>query len=172
MQAGFFCLVSKPRSPLNHPRGKGGLVTFLYLTEFQQHNLIGKMWQLSHLHLASLPQTTQLYSSHLYLAHLQFAEVPASNFKGSAFSRIHCNHQPVVWAVLFLPDPPFLFGGGSRYETSFCLHNFTTNHQIKDRTQLQCMVAKLCLYYPVTKRVGIQLYRIPATLLIRGGAGI
>ena len=157
MQVGF-CLVSKPRSPLNHPRGKGGLVTFLYLNEFQQHNLIGKMWQLSHLHLASLPQTTQLYSSHLYLAHLQFAEVPASNFKGLAFSRIHCNHQPMVWAVLFLPDPPFLFGGGSRY--SFCLHNFTTNHQIKDRTQLQCMVAKLCMYYAVTKHSGFTEFQL------------
>ena len=35
------------------------------------------------------------------------------------------------------------------------------------------MVAKLYLYYPVTKRAVIQLYRIPATLLIaQHGVGI
>ena len=43
-----------------------------------------------------------------YLAHLQFAE-PSRQLQGLSF--------PWCEAVLYSPDSPFLFGGGSGYET-------------------------------------------------------
>ena len=87
--------------------------TYLYLCGISAAQSDWLMWQLSHLDCASLPRTTQLYSSHFlqtYLPHLQLAESIATA-------------SPWCEAVLYSPDPPFLFGGGSGYKTTLHLVN-------------------------------------------------
>jgi len=75
------------------------------------------MWQLSHLywlpyrkHLALL--ITPLQTS---LAHLQFTEETS---KAWLLAESIATASPQCEDILYLPDPPFLFGGGSGNKTT------------------------------------------------------
>ena len=77
------------------------------------------MWQLSHCtgfltanHLALLITPLQTYS-----AHLQFTEAQQETSKASLLAESIAIASPWCEAVLYSPDPPFLFGGGSGNKT-------------------------------------------------------
>ena len=115
-------LVSSP-DPVS--RGKGGLVNivqhFCALLNWCGNYLTISLGFLTTNHLPIFITPVQTY-----LAHLQFAEAHANNFKGIAFSI--ATASPWCEAVLYLPHLPFIFGGGSGYETRKCF--FVRHDQI------------------------------------------
>ena len=65
------------------------------------------MWQLSHLHVLGFLTTNHLA---LLIAHLQFAEVQQATLKALLLAESIATASPWCEAVLYLADPPFLFG--------------------------------------------------------------
>ena len=113
-----------PRLPFNTAIGKGGLVNIV------QHfcksgGILGGgqsdwlMWQLSH--CTELPYrkplTLLITPLQTSLAHLQFTEAQQETSKASLLAESIAIASPWCEAVLYSPDPPSLFGGGSGNET-------------------------------------------------------
>ena len=67
-------------------------------------------------HLALLITPVQTY-----LTHLQFAEAQKATSKAELLAESIATASPWCEAVLYSPDPPFLFGGGSGNETNINL---------------------------------------------------
>ena len=122
-------LVSSP-DPHQHSKRRRGLVNivqhFCTSMEFQWHISDWLIWQLSHCtgfpttnHLALLITPLQTY-----LAHLQFAEAQKATLKAELLAESIAIASPWCEAVLYSPDPPFLFGGGSGNETTRACDRF------------------------------------------------
>ena len=95
---------------------------FYRSTEFRRDNLIGVCGNyltvlgfLTANHLAFLITPLQTY-----LAHLQFTEAQQETSKASLLTESIAIASPWCEAVLYSPDPPFLFGGRSGNETTPC----------------------------------------------------
>ena len=117
---------SRPQTPLQHCQRKGRSGEYS-TTSLQVHRIsVGQsdwvMWQLSHLYWASLPQSTQLYSSHLYRPPSSPFNLlkPNKRLQRLGFQRNPQQqlHSPQCEDVLYSPEPPFLFVGGSGNETT------------------------------------------------------
>ena len=83
------------------------------------------MWQLSHRtgfpYRKPLSFTHHTTTAYMYLAHLQFTEAQQETSKASLLTESIAITSPWCEAVLYSPDPPFLFGGGSGNETMVML---------------------------------------------------